>query len=282
MIKIKAFSFLAMLFLVAAPCGGASAGNSGGLSLEGRFSQGGMVLGQTLPGAIVSLDGREIRVGPEGRFVFGFGRDAETRASLKVVLPDGEQEVRDIVILKRDYDVQRIDGLPSKMVSPPAEVLARIARENRLVAEVRRLDTENVWYAGTFIWPAKGKMTGVYGSQRVLNGEPKRPHFGLDVAAPVGTPVVAPATGKVMMAEDNLYYTGGTVMLDHGHGVTSVLMHLSAVEVTLGQTVRQGEQIGRMGATGRATGSHVDWRVNWFDVRLDPQFLVEGLPAPLD
>ncbi len=247
--------------------------------LEGQIIQGGMVVGATEPGARVSLDGRNVRVSQSGRFVFGFGRDNSGEAELVVTTPNGGTETRTLTIEERDYRIERIDGLPPKMVTPPAEVLARIKRENKKIAEVRTLDTPENWFADQFHWPAKGRVSGFYGSQRVLNGEPRRPHYGVDVAAPVGTKVYAPAGGIVALAEDDLYYTGGTVMLDHGHGITSVFSHLSSVNAEVGAQISEGDFIGRIGATGRATGPHLDWRVNWFSERLDPQRLVGPMPA---
>ncbi|MDP6344924.1 MAG: M23 family metallopeptidase [Alphaproteobacteria bacterium] len=248
------------------------------LLLRGDFVQGGLVQGETAPGSRVELDGRALRVGPDGRFIFGFGRDFAERAVLVVRLPDGGRQTRTLEIRPRTYRIQRIDGLPPKMVTPPAAVLARIRRENRAIAEVRRRDSERPWFDSGFVWPAKGTITGVFGSQRVLNGKPRRPHYGLDIAAPVGSPVRAPADGVVAMAEADLYYTGGTVMLDHGHGLTSVYSHLHEVLVETGRRVRQGELIGSLGGTGRATGPHLDWRVNWFSQRLDPALLVGPMP----
>ena len=244
------------------------------LSLDGDLMQGGMIVGKTEPGALVELDGRAIRLSADGHFVFGFGRDAATNATLTITNgPD--RLVRELTVSQREYKIQRINGLPPKMVSPDPEQLARIRRENAWIAEVRRRDTDALWFAEPFASPAQGPISGVYGSQRILNGEPRRPHFGLDVAAPTGTAVTAPAHGIVALAEPDLYFTGGTVMLDHGHGITSVYSHLSRIDVPVGQSVERGEPIGAVGATGRATGPHLDWRVNWFEVRLDPALLLE-------
>lgn len=245
------------------------------LRLDGDFVQGGMIMGETVPGATLSLDGREIRVDRWGRFVFGFGRDASPDAKLTVTYPTGKTDVRHFDVARRDYPVQRIDGLPPKMVTPPDEVLERIRRENALIAAVRSRDTDAAWFRDGFIRPAEGRYSGIYGSQRILNGEPRQPHFGLDIAGPTGAPVMAPAPGVVALAETDLYYTGGTVMIDHGHGITSVLMHLDTVDVAKGDRVDAGDRIGGIGATGRATGPHLDWRVNWFNVRLDPGLLLE-------
>ena len=248
------------------------------LRLDGPLLQGGMVLGQTEPGAAVTLDGRTVRVAADGRFVFGFNWDYAGTARLVVRLPDGGSEERLLQVAKRQYREQRIDGLPPKMVTPPDDVLARIRRENAAIAEVRARDNVTPWFAGGFVWPVKGIITGVFGSRRVLNGEPRRPHFGIDIAAPTGTPVLAPADGMVALAEQDLYFTGGTVMLDHGHGLTTVYSHLQDVSVAVGRELRQGDVIGTVGATGRATGPHLDWRLNWFDQRLDPALVVGPMP----
>jgi hypothetical protein len=252
---------------------------AGQFALDGPLVQGGLLRGVTEPGAEVTFEGRRVRVPVQGLFVVGFGRDDEGPFTLEVRHPDGTTTHRHLDIEKRDYRIQRIDGLPPKMVTPDAEALERIRRENARIAEVRARDTPEALFAGGFAWPVEGPISGVYGSQRVLNGEPRRPHFGVDVAAPAGTPVKAPADGIVALAEEDLYYTGGTVMLDHGHGLTSVYSHLSAVTVTVGEHLKQGEMIGRVGATGRVTGAHLDWRVNWFKTRLDPALLVPPMPV---
>ncbi len=261
-----------LVFLAAVPAA------AGTLELDGQLRQGGLVFGATEPGATVRLDARNVRVSPSGRFLLGFGRDAPGEAQLTVTFPDGVTERRTLAIEKRTYDVQKIDGLPKDMVAPPDDVLARIRAENERIAKVRAVDRPEALFESGFVWPAKGRISGIYGSQRVLNGTPKRPHFGVDVAAPVGTPVTAPADGVVVLAERDLYYTGGTVFLDHGHGLTSAFLHMKDVLVKVGVRVRQGDPIGTLGATGRATGPHLDWRMNWFDQRLDPQPLAGPMP----
>ena len=247
--------------------------------LRGQMVQGGIIFGTTQPGAKVMLDGREVRVSPAGLFVFGFGRDADGAAELVVEVPGKAREARKLSIAKREYQVQRIDGLPQKMVTPPPEVLERIRKDAELVAAARAVDRPEALFAGGFVWPAFGPISGVFGSQRILNGEPKRPHFGIDIAAPEGTPVRAPADGVVSVAESDMYYTGGTVVLDHGHGLTTAYSHLKDVTVQVGQVLRQGDLLGTVGSTGRSTGPHLDWRVNWFEERLDPAFLVPPMPA---
>ncbi len=249
----------------------------GELHLEGDFMQGGLVFGSTLPGAKVRLGERQVRVSPAGRFVIGFGRDAESVAELAVTAPDGETTIYDLDIEDRQYRVQRIDGLPPKMVTPPEEVLARIRRENAEIARVRKFDSATPYYEEGFIWPARGRISGVYGSQRILNGQPRRPHYGIDIAAPTGTAVVAPAGGVVTLAEEDLYYTGGTLIIDHGHGLSSAFLHMDSLAVSLGQEVKRGDPIGTVGASGRATGPHLDWRINWFNRRIDPALLVRPM-----
>ena len=249
------------------------------VTLDGDLVQGGLAFGSTQSEARVWLDDRPIRVAEDGSFVFAFGRDAPAETTLHVQYPDGSRESRTLNVRTRRYEVQRIDGLPSRMVTPDEEALRRIRRENRMIAAVRRLDTVHPHYRSGFVWPVVGSISGVYGSQRILNGEPRRPHFGVDIAADTGTPVLSPTDGVVALAENDLYFTGGTVMIDHGSGITSVMSHLDTLSVSVGQLVKQGEAIGTVGATGRVTGPHLDWRVNWFEVRLDPELLVPPMPA---
>ena len=213
-------------------------------------------------------------VGPEGAFVFGFGRDAPPQARLAVIAPDGAREERRLSITQRQYDIQRLDGLPPEKVTPPPELLERIRRENALVDDARRRDFPQAWFLGGFAWPTVGRISGVYGSQRILNGEPRQPHYGVDIAAPIGTPVRAPADGIVTLAKPDLYYTGATVIIDHGYRLSSTLMHLDRIDVQVGQRVRKGEVVAAVGRSGRVTGPHLDWRMNWREARIDPALLV--------
>lgn len=249
------------------------------VQLHGAFEQGGVIIGKVPAGSKVSLDGQALRVSPDGDIVFGFGRDHGDSATLVVEKQDGSREERQLSIAARDYDIQRIEGVEQKYVAPPAEVLARIRRENAEIARVRAIDHPEPLFRNGFIWPAHGPISGVYGSQRVFNGVPKRPHYGVDVAAPVGTPILAPADGVVTLAEPDLYYSGGTVILDHGHGLTSAFLHMDSVTVKVGDRLKQGDQLGTLGAKGRVTGPHLDWRMNWFKQRVDPQTLVGAMPG---
>lgn len=249
------------------------------VELEGRFTQGGLIRGKTQAGAHVSLDGRDLRVSPNGIFIFGFGRDAPATAVLRIRLADGTARERILAVAPRAYRVQRIDGLPPRMVTPPKAVLARIGREGAAIAKVRARDLNQTYFRGAWLRPAAGTISGVFGSQRILNGKKKRPHYGLDFAGPAGSPVIAPADGVVVLAESDLYYTGVTVILDHGHGLTSAYLHMSKRTVEVGDFVARSQQIGAIGATGRVTGPHLDWRVNWFKQRLDPAFLIPPPPG---
>lgn len=252
---------------------------AGDLILDGNLVQGGLIIGTVTPGAEVQIGDRVLRVSPEGRFVLGFGRDAEAEAELNVTYPDGSKEARLLPVKPRTYDIESIDGVAEKYVSPPEEVQARISRESAEIARVRAIDRPEVWFENGFVWPATGRISGVYGSQRIFNGEPRRPHFGVDIAAPIGTPISAPADGIVSLAEPDLYYSGGTVILDHGHGLTSTFLHMNSLSVEVGQKIKQGAEIGKLGSTGRSSGPHLDWRMNWFEERIDPQLLAGPMPA---
>jgi murein DD-endopeptidase MepM/ murein hydrolase activator NlpD len=265
---------VATLLMLSWQGGGTAVAASADVALDGSFVQGGLVNGRVSPGSAVWLDDRPLRVGADGSFVFGFGRDQPKAAVLRIRDAAGRETIRPLDVGKRNYEVQRIDGLPRRMVTPDPDALERIRRENARIAEVRRRDTDSVDFRRGFMLPVEGPITGVYGSQRILNGEPRQPHYGIDIAAPEGTPVLSPAAGSVALAERDLYYTGGTVMIDHGFGITSVLSHLRTVDVVVGDRVDHGTVVGTVGATGRATGAHLDWRVNWFEVRLDPALLV--------
>ena len=250
------------------------------LKLEGEAVQGGLIVGTTLPDSKVMHDGEAVRVSRSGVFVIGFNRDNPPQSKLQVTLPDGSMVTRDLKVRQRSYDVQRIDGLPPSKVTPKSEeVLARIKRETIMVKEARKLDDDRLDFLAGFDWPLSGPITGVYGSQRVLNGIPKRPHYGVDVAAPVGTPVVAPADGIITVAHPDMYYSGGTLLIDHGHGVSSAFLHLNKVLVSVGQSVKRGEVVAEVGSKGRSSGPHLDWRINLFDKRLDPQIFAKPMKS---
>lgn len=261
------------VFLMLASLWGAQA-HAAGLTLQGASTQGGMLLGQGAVGAQVWQDGKAVRVGPDGVFLLGFGRDAPETSELRVLYPDGSEERRTLQVSRRDYRIQRIDGLPDRKVTPRSkEDLKRIREDAIAVGRARAKDDPREDFLQGFIWPVEGPISGVYGSQRVLNGKPRRPHFGVDIARPTGTPVVAPADGVVTLAAPDLFFSGGTLIIDHGHKLSSTFLHLSRLLVKEGQRVRQGEPVAEVGATGRVTGAHLDWRMNLREHRIDPQLL---------
>lgn len=241
-----------------------------GMSLEQPLRQGQLVIGTTEPGARISVDQRNLRVDTAGRFVFGLGRD-QTRVLLCVRLSrDSQARCAGMPVAARAYAIERVNGLPQATVTPDPAEQARIDRENALIAKARERDDARSDFAFGFVRPAPGRFSGVYGSQRILNGEPKSPHMGLDMAAPSGTQIRAPAPGIVTLAHPDMLLSGQTVIVDHGHGVSTVYIHMSRTDVVAGQVLKQGDAIGAIGMTGRASGPHLHWGLNWFDIKLDP------------
>ena len=249
------------------------------LELTGVLTQGALLIGRVAPGTEVELMQRSVRVGEDGLFVFGLGRDTPPSIELVTKNGRGEKESHLLAVTQREYNEQRVNGVPQKTVTPPPEVMERIHREAVLVKDARGDDSRSLDFLSGFSTPLEGPITGVYGSRRVYNGKPGRPHFGLDIAAPTGTDVFAPAPGVVKLVHDDMFYSGGTLIVDHGHGVSSSFIHLSDVIAKPGQRVEAGDLIARVGSTGRATGPHLDWRINWFDVRLDPALVLENFPS---
>ena len=233
------------------------------------------LLGDPADAADRALSIRAVRVGPKGDFVFGIGRDNGGPVRLHLEQPDGTTCDVSVAVTPREWKLERVDGVPESTVEPPPEIAARIEREQADVARARERDDDRDDFSVAFSWPLSGRISGVYGSQRIYNGKPKSPHSGLDVAVPKGRPVLAPAAGIITFAKPDLYLTGGTVLVDHGHGLSSSFLHLSRLDVVVGQRVEQGQAIGLVGATGRATGPHMHWGMNWFGVRVDPQLLVD-------
>ncbi|NOT88734.1 MAG: M23 family metallopeptidase [Lysobacter sp.] len=243
--------------------------------LPTSVQQGAMIVGITDPGAGVRYGDRSLRVSPNGRFVFSVGRDATGSVTVVVNEPVAGKKQYTVEILPRDWPIETIDGVPPDTVNPPPEIAARIAREQSSVAAVRTRDDAREDFAQPFIWPVQGRISGRFGNQRVYNGTPKSPHSGMDIAAANGTPVKAPAAGIVTFASPSLYLTGGTVVIDHGAGISSNFLHLSRIDVKVGDRVEQGQVFGAVGATGRATGPHLHWGMNWFDARIDPLLVLE-------
>jgi murein DD-endopeptidase MepM/ murein hydrolase activator NlpD len=274
----RAFSLQRFFFPVLAACLLQAPAHA--VELAGEAVQGGLLFGLSSPGSQVSLDGADIMVSADGRFVIGFDRDETGERTLRVREPDGTEETRTLAVAPREFAIERVDGLPPETVTPDPEALERIRLEAEMVAAARARRDPRTDYATGFTWPAGGRISGVYGSQRILNGEPRRPHYGLDIAAPSGSPVYAPADGVVTLVHPDMYFSGGTIVLDHGQGLSSTFLHLSRTLVEAGATVRKGDLIAEIGATGRASGPHLDWRMNWLDRKVDPQLLVTGDPPP--
>ena len=236
----------------------------------GDFKQGSFILGKTDPNSKVYIDNRKIRVSSDGYFAFGLDRDRKNNVLIKIK-NSMETKLIEKKVFKRKYKIQRIDGLPPKQVTPPPEVYERIKKDNILIGKARAIDSKLVFFKDKFIYPIdKYIITGVYGSQRILNGKPRRPHYGIDFHAPEGTPVKSMMDGVVTLVENDMYFTGGTIIFDHGHGVSTLYMHMKDINVKKGQKVKKGEVVGTLGQSGRATGPHLDIRLNWFEVKLDP------------
>ncbi len=251
------------------------------LALNGQFKQGGMVVGSVTGVKAVSFNGTALKLSNQGDFVFGFGRDFPETATLEFVLNNGETLVEPIEVAKREYNIQRIEGISKKIMAKekPPKTLKRISREMQAVKVARDRHVNSLAFKSQFVWPVIAPISGVYGSQRVYNGQPGRPHYGVDMAAPTGTKVVAPADAVVTLAHDNMYYSGGTLIMDHGFGVSSSFLHLSELLVKEGEQVKQGQVVAKIGAGGRATGPHLDWRMNWYKQRIDPALLVPPMPS---
>ena len=247
-------------------------------TLKAALKQGELIVGHTQPGAAVALDGKDLLVAPNGTFTFGFPYDHKAPSRLTIRYSDDTSENRELKAVARTYDIQRISGLPEAYVSPPADVLERIKRETELFRQARQREIRETWFADGFDWPVPGIISSLYGSQRILNGEPRAPHLGVDIAAPTGTPIHAPAEGVVSVS-GNYYLDGGFTILDHGHGVSTNYGHQSKMLVAVGDHVVRGQIIGEVGQTGRATGPNLHWGMNWFQAALDPS-LSTSTPAP--
>lgn len=243
------------------------------LNMNGTPTQGGLIIAQTNPSAKVRIDDTAVEVNERGYFMFGFGRFDENAKKLTITY-QGTTYQSTVAVTPRDFPTEVIDGLPASKVNPPDSVYQQIKNDNVKVAKARSFFRKSNDFLQSFIWPSQGRVSGVYGSRRILNGEPKRPHYGMDIANKTGTTVVAPASGVIRLAETGMYYTGGTIIIDHGYGLTSTYLHLSSINVKDGQPIQQGDKIGEIGMTGRATGPHLDWRINLGKVRLDPQLII--------
>jgi len=243
-------------------------------TLPASILQGGLIVGQLDQGDSLKLNGTDLKISRDKQFVFAVGRDELGPMNITVLKNNEVISINQIKVIEREYEIQRINGLPKKMVLPDEEVLKRIIADNKIIVNAKKLDLDNTYFSNSFMIPTEGIISGVFGSQRILNDVPKSPHKGLDIAAPEGQTVVSTNNGVITLAEDDLYYTGGTIIIDHGHGVKSIYAHLLTVDVKVGQKIIKGEPIGKVGSTGRSTGPHLHWGVMWFDEYVDPQLLI--------
>lgn len=250
--------FLLLLFCV----------NAHSFELYGDAVQGAMLVGKAKPNSKIVFDGISETTGKDGIFVIGLHRSAPKKMKLKI-----NNETYYFDVQQRKYLEQRINGLPNKKVNPPKSLLKRIKKENDEIKKSRKIKTDKLYFTKKWVHPTKGKITGVYGSRRILNGKPKFPHYGIDYANKTGTPVIAPQNGKVIMIQENNFYSGKTIIIEHGKGINTAYLHLQKIYVKVGQELKQGQKIGAIGTTGRSTGPHLDWRINWYDKRLDPALL---------
>lgn len=249
------------------------------LDLKGEWQQGGVIIGKVPVGTQVEYRGKKLQISPVGEFVIGLGRDADAQATFITVASDGVREEHRFAVKKRTYNIQKVTGVPQRTVDPDPAQVERAKREAKLAADARKGDLPLTFFAQKFEWPLIGPVTGVYGSQRFYNGVPNSPHYGVDIAKPIGTLVKAPVGGVVTLVHPDMFFSGGTLIIDHGHGLSSTFIHLSKILVKQGDAITQGQAIAEVGKTGRATGPHLDWRMNWFEERVDPQLLVPPMPA---
>ena len=243
------------------------------VEFKGKFIQGHYIVGVTDPSSKIIIDKKNVKVSEDGYFVFGIDRDRKFDLTITKI-NNGKKEKIIKKVLKRKYNIQRIDGLEESKVTPPESVYKRIKKENNKIGEARAINSDLPFFKNQFIMPVEGIISGVYGSQRILNGKPRWPHYGIDIAAKKGTMIKSSGSGVVTMAEDDLYYTGGTIIMDHGHGISTIYSHLETILVSVGDKINKGDLIGTVGSTGRSTGPHLDFRVNWFQTRLDPMSIL--------
>ena len=248
------------------------------LSFSGEVKQGGLILGKTEPNNSVTLNGKALKVAVTGHFVFGYGRDETNPHKLIVTNNAGEETVKWLTPKAREYNIQKIEGIKKSIMKPNPKAVARAKQDSKQVKAARATDSDYLSFTTGFKAPMSGTVTGVYGSQRFYNGVPKTPHYGIDYAGKKGDPVKAPADGKVVLNVPDMFYSGGTIIIDHGHGINSTFLHLSDSYVKVGDWVKQGDVVAAVGSTGRSTGPHLDWRVNWFNVRLDPALALKVKP----
>ncbi len=258
-----------------------SVASYGSINLQGKLEQGALVRGTVPAGSAVKLNGEVVKVTPKGQFAIGFDREAKTEQLLEVTYPDGLTQLKPLTIASREYKIDRLTGISKKIMQPDPVAQARAAKDSKQTRAARNVFSEQDAFMQAFIWPVTGRISGVYGSQRVYNGKPGNPHYGVDVARPTGTVVVSPADGVITLSEPDMFYSGGTLIIDHGYGINSTFLHLSKLYAKEGDVVTQGQPLAEIGATGRVTGPHLDWRLNWFQKRLDPVSIVPSMKSVL-
>lgn len=252
------------------------------IQLSGQIKQGGLVIGKTQANNIVTLNKRVLPVSKQGDYVFAFSRDDTAKYLLKVTTPDGSTEQKTLVPKQRDYKISRVEGIKKSIMNPNKKANVRAKKDREMMVAVRKISSNLTDFSNGFIAPREARITGVYGSQRFYNGVPKNPHYGVDYAGAIGSPVKAPASGKILLWVPDMFYSGGTLVIDHGHGITSNFLHLSSSLVKAGDQVKQGQIIAKVGNSGRVTGPHLDWRMNWHTVRFDPQLAMKIKPIHLE
>lgn len=265
----KALMLVSLTFVTAA---------NGDILLTGEIKQGGLVVGKTQSGSTVTLNNEPLTVSQNGDYVFGFGRDDNKQYKLVIKQSNGETQQRIIAPQKRAYKEQSIEGIAKSIMQPNPEAVARSKKDSSQIRAARKISSDLTSFSNGFIAPIEGIITGVYGSRRIYNGVKKRPHFGLDYAGKTGDPVKAPASGNILLFVPDMFYSGGTMIIDHGQGVTSTFLHLSKAYVKVGDKVEQGQLVAAVGKSGRATGPHLDWRINWFDTKIDPALVLKIKP----
>ncbi|MFC1519113.1 M23 family metallopeptidase [Pseudomonadota bacterium] len=258
-----------------------SVASYGSINLQGKLEQGALVRGTVPAGSAVKLNGEVVKVTPKGQFAIGFEREAKTEQLLEVTYPDGLTQLKPLTIASREYKIDRLTGISKKIMQPDPVAQARAAKDSKQTRAARYVFSEQDAFMQAFIWPVTGRISGVYGSQRVYNGKPGNPHYGVDVARPTGTVVVSPADGVITLSVPDMFYSGGTLIIDHGYGINSTFLHLSKLYAKEGDVVTQGQPLAEIGATGRVTGPHLDWRLNWFQKRLDPVSIVPSMESVL-
>ncbi len=246
--------------------------------LTKQFFQGALIVGKTASENKVMLNGKAIKVSANGDYALGFSRDEKNNSELVIISPNGQREKTTLTPLKREYNIQKVEGIAKKIMNPNKKANIRAGEDNKKISAARKVDSDLTAFAQGFVAPIDGIITGVYGSQRYYNGVPKRPHYGLDYAGKKGDPVKSPADGIILMYVPDMFYSGGTMIIDHGHGVSSTFLHLSDSYVKVGDKVNKGQLVAAVGSSGRATGPHLDWRINWFNMKLDPALVLKLKP----